>query len=170
MIKTDYPARQSRDPVCLRPDQITITVDAPVKIESVRSVRQPVVIVFAALIPALLTAAFHPRRPALSEEALPGEERLETVLGWGKTVLWIDARSAKEFNAVHVRAHFFSISKIGILCFRVSWNNGARRKESCLRQFDRMQVSHEVAERLKQSGISFVFALKGGWEAWKSTK
>jgi rhodanese-related sulfurtransferase len=32
------------------------------------------------------------------------------------------------------------------------------------------ELSREVAERLRKSGISSVYVLKGGWEAWKNRK
>jgi hypothetical protein len=68
-----------------------------------RSLRQALLILLAALIPAGLTAAFHPRRPAWSEDTLlPGEVKLQTVLAWGSDVLWIDARSLKDYEAEHV--------------------------------------------------------------------
>jgi rhodanese-related sulfurtransferase len=141
-----------------------------VKSKSVRSVRQAIVILFAALIPAVLIAAFHPRRPALSEErGLPKEERLETVLGWGKTVLWLDARSAKEYNAEHLPgAILLNLEDWDTLfpTFLEQWEPEEKVVVYC--SSTACQVSHEVAQRLKQSGISQVFVLKGGWEAWKS--
>jgi rhodanese-related sulfurtransferase len=142
-----------------------------VKSKSVRSVRQAIVILFAALVPAVLVAAFHPRRPALSEEqrGLPGEERLETVLGWGKTVLWLDARSAKEYNAEHLPgAILLNLEDWDTLfpSFLEQWEPDEKVVVYC--SSTACQLSHEVAQRLKQSGISQVFVLKGGWEAWKS--
>jgi rhodanese-related sulfurtransferase len=135
-----------------------------------RSVRQAIVILFAALIPALLTAAFHPRQPGLSEEAgLPKEERLETVLGWGKTVLWLDARSAKEYEAEHLPgAILLNLEGWDALfpSFLEQWEPDEKVVVYC--SSTACQLSHEVAQRLKQSGISQVFVLKGGWEAWKS--
>jgi len=128
------------------------------------------VILFAALIPAVLIAAFHPRRPALSEErGLPGEERLETVLGWGKTVLWLDARSAQEYDAEHLPgAILLNLEDWDTLfpSFLEQWEPDEKVVVYC--SSTACQLSHEVAQRLKQSGISQVFVLKGGWEAWKS--
>jgi rhodanese-related sulfurtransferase len=136
----------------------------------VRSIRQAIVILFAALIPAVLVAAFHPRRPALSEERrLPGEERLETVLGWKKPVLWVDARSPKEYEAEHVPgAILLNLEDWDTLfpSFLEEWEPDEKVVVYC--SSTACQLSHEVAQRLKQSGISPVFVLKGGWEAWKS--
>src|SRR5258708_40355882 len=68
-----------------------------------KALRQASLILLAALVPASFTAAFHPRRPPWSEETLlPGEERIQTVLAWGRDAQWIDARSAKEYEAEHV--------------------------------------------------------------------
>jgi rhodanese-related sulfurtransferase len=136
----------------------------------VTSVRHASVILFAALIPAVLTAAFHPRRPALSEEAvLPGEERLETVLGWGKTVLWVDARSPREYDADHVPgAILLNLEDWDTLfpSFLEHWQPDEKVVVYC--SSTACQLSHEVAQRLKQTGIPQVFVLKGGWDAWNS--
>jgi rhodanese-related sulfurtransferase len=136
----------------------------------VRSVRHASVILFAALIPAVLTAAFHPRRPALSEEAgLPGEERLKIVLGWGETVLWVDARSPREYDAHHVPgAILLNLEDWDTLfpSFLKHWQPDEKVVVYC--SSTACQLSHEVAQRLKQTGISQVFVLKGGWEAWNS--
>ena len=135
-----------------------------------RSVRQAIVILFAALVPAALIAAFHPRGPALSEETgLPKEKRLETVLGWGKTVLWVDARSPKEYNVEHLPgAILLNLEGWDTLfpSFLEQWEPEEKVVVYC--SSTACQLSHEVAQRLKQSGISQVFVLKGGWEAWKS--
>lgn len=135
-----------------------------------RSVRQATVILFAALIPAALTAAFHPRRPALSEEAgLPGEERLKIVLGWGETVLWVDARSPREYDADHVPgAILLNLEDWDTLfrSFLEHWQPDEKVVVYC--SSTACQLSHEVAQRLKQTGIPQVFVLKGGWDAWNS--
>src|SRR5260370_7765612 len=68
-----------------------------------KAFRQGSLTLLASLVPGSLPAAFHPRRPPWSEETLlPGEERIQTVLAWGQDVQWIDARSAKEYEAEHV--------------------------------------------------------------------
>src|ERR1700760_670792 len=67
------------------------------------ALRQALFILLVALIPASLTAAFHPRRPPWSQETLaPGEEMLSTVLAWRGNVLWVDARSTEEYEAEHI--------------------------------------------------------------------
>jgi rhodanese-related sulfurtransferase len=137
-----------------------------------RALRQALLILLAALIPAGLTAAFHPRRPAWSEDTLlPGEVKLQTVLAWGSDVLWIDARSLKDYEAEHVPG--------AILLNLEDWEQLFPRFLDRWRPEEKIvvycsstscELSHEVAERLKTNGISPVYMLKGGWEAWKNRK
>lgn len=137
-----------------------------------RALRQALLILLAALIPAGLTAAFHPRRPAWSEDTLqPGEVKLQTVLAWGSDVLWIDARSLKDYEAEHVPG--------AILLNLEDWEQLFPRFLDRWRPEEKIvvycsstscELSHEVAERLKTNGISPVYVLKGGWEAWKNRK
>ena len=137
-----------------------------------RALRQALLIFLAALIPAGLTAAFHPRRPVWSEDTLlPGEEKLQTVLAWGSDVLWIDARSSKEYEAEHVPG--------AILLNLEAWEQLFPRFLDQWRPEEKVvvycsstacELSHDVAERLKANGISPVYVLKGGWEAWKNRK
>ena len=132
--------------------------------------RQASLILLAALIPAGLSAAFHPRRPSWSEETLlPGEERIQTVVGWGPNALWIDARSAKDFEAEHVPgAILLNLEDWDQLFprFLDQWNPEKKVVVYC--SSTACELSHEVAERLQKDGISPVYVLKGGWEAWKS--
>ena len=137
-----------------------------------RALRQASLILLAALIPASLTAAFHPRRPPLSEETLlPGEARIETVLDWGQNVLWIDARSAKDYEAEHVPgAILLNLEGWDKLFpqFLDQWDPEKKVVVYC--SSAGCELSHEVAERLKSADIPQVFVLKGGWEAWKRRK
>jgi rhodanese-related sulfurtransferase len=135
-------------------------------------VRQALLILVAALIPAVLTAAFHPQRPAWSQETLaPGEERLPTVLSWGESVLWVDARSADEYEAEHVPgAISLNLESWDELLpkFLDDWSPEKKVVVYC--SAATCELSREVAERLRKSGITSVFVLKGGWEAWKTRK
>jgi rhodanese-related sulfurtransferase len=137
-----------------------------------RALRQASLIFLAALIPASLTAAFHPLRPPWSEETLaPGEERIQTVLAWGREVLWIDARSANEYQAEHVPgAILLNLEAWDQLfpLFLDQWNPEKKVVVYC--SSTACELSHEVAERLRKGGIEPVYVLKGGWEAWKSKK
>ena len=129
-------------------------------------------ILLVALIPASLTAAFHPRRPPWSQEVLAaGEERLPTVLAWGDNVLWVDARSADDYEAEHVPgALLLNLESWDELFpkFLDQWTPEKKVVVYC--SAATCELSREVAERLRTNGISSVFVLKGGWEAWKAGK
>jgi rhodanese-related sulfurtransferase len=137
-----------------------------------RAIRQALLILVSALIPAGLTAAFHPQRPAWTQDTLaPGEERLPTVLAWGESVLWVDARSADEYQADHVPgAISLNLESWDELLpnFLDQWSPDKKVVVYC--SAATCELSHEVAERLRKSGITSVFVLKGGWEAWKTRK
>ena len=137
-----------------------------------RAIRQALLILVTAVIPAGLTAAFHPQRPAWSQETLaPGEERLPTVLAWGENVLWVDARPAEEYRADHVPgAISLNLESWDELLpnFLDQWSPDKKVVVYC--SAATCELSHEVAERLRKSGITSVFVLKGGWEAWKTRK
>ncbi len=137
-----------------------------------RAVSQALILSLVTLIPAALTAAFHPLRPSWSEETLaPGEESISTVLSWGGNVFWIDARSSEEYDAEHVPgATLLNLENWDQLFpkFLDQWNPDKKIVVYC--GAASCDLSREVADRLRKSNISSVFVLKGGWEAWKARK
>ena len=137
-----------------------------------RLTRQAVLILLAALFPAAVTSLVHPRRPPWSQEALsPGEERLNTVLGWGSNVLWVDARSQNEYEAEHVPDAIL-LNPEGwdrlFPAFLDRWSPDRKIVVYC--SSSSCELSHQIAARLQQSGVSPVYILKGGWEQWKSSR
>jgi rhodanese-related sulfurtransferase len=136
------------------------------------AVRQALWILLIALVPAFLTSAFHPKRPAWSQDVLqPGEERLGTVLSWGDSVLWVDARSRTEFDAEHIpNAVLLNLEEWDQLfpAFLDRWQPDQKVVVYCSTLACHM--STEVADRLKRNSVGPVYVLKGGWEAWKSHK
>jgi rhodanese-related sulfurtransferase len=92
-------------------------------------------------------------------------------LAWGESVFWVDARSADEYEAEHVPGAFLLNLESWDQLFPEFLDRWTPEKKvvvycsaaSC-------ELSREVAERLRQNGISSVFVLKGGWEAWKAGK
>jgi rhodanese-related sulfurtransferase len=135
-------------------------------------IRQASFILLVALIPASLTAAFHPRRPPWSHETLaPGEEMLSTVLAWRENVLWVDARPIEEYELEHVPGALpLNLENWDQLFpkFLDQWVPGQRVVVYC--SAATCELSHEVAERLRKNSISPVSVLKGGWEAWRTRK
>jgi rhodanese-related sulfurtransferase len=134
--------------------------------------RQAIIILLVALIPASLTAAFHPRRPPWSQETLaPGEVILSTVLAWGENVLWVDARSIEDYDAEHVPGALpLNLENWDELFpkFLDQWVPDKKVVVYC--SAATCELSREVAERLRKNSVSSVFVLKGGWEAWKMRK
>src|SRR5258708_9147322 len=64
---------------------------------------QALVIFFAALALAGLTAAVHPKKPSFRDRAsAPGEISLQEVQNWKESVLWVDARPESDYEAEHI--------------------------------------------------------------------
>ena len=88
-----------------------------------------------------------------------------------ENVLWIDARSANDYEAEHVPgAILLNLEGWDELFpqFLDQWDPEKKVVVYC--SSAGCELSHEVAERLKSADISQVFVLKGGWEAWKKQK
>ncbi|MCB1233799.1 MAG: rhodanese-like domain-containing protein [Verrucomicrobiae bacterium] len=137
-----------------------------------QTLREALPIVAIALAAAALTAWLHPRRPAwfLVEESgqwnLPVGEIAARFPAPG-TIVWIDARSAAEFEKGHVPG--------AILLTEDGWG------EQVAANIDRLQEamgrpvivycdgsgcerSRHIAERLRQTvGLEPVYVLKGDW-------
>lgn len=134
-----------------------------------RLVRQIGTLCILSAVPALLTAAFHPRRPPWTQEALaPGEVTLTTAEAWGAGTLWLDARPAAAYNAGHVpgAVHLdLADWEADFPKFLDQWQPGQKVLVYC--SAASCHLAEEVAGRLRQSRIEPVFVLKGGWESWR---
>ena len=132
-----------------------------------KALRQCLILALLALIPAAGSALFHPKRPSWDPNALrEGEVYLAKVQAW-QGVLWLDARTHAEFDKDHVPGAlllnedaweelFYSVLQV--------WQPGQPVVVYCDER--RCRSSHEVAQRLKESGMEQVYVLKGGWETW----
>jgi rhodanese-related sulfurtransferase len=131
--------------------------------------RQAMLLLALALVPALLAAWLHPKRPvwgwmrpAVAELALADAARL------APPVIWVDARPEKEYRERHVPgAISLDQSQWEELLpeFVKAWQPGTRVVVYCDSQ--RCDASHEVALRLHHElQIDNVFVLQGGWHAW----
>jgi rhodanese-related sulfurtransferase len=129
------------------------------------ALRQVIALLLLALLPAIATGLWHPRRPAWQSD----EVTLSAASAWGADILWIDARPDADFARAHIPGavslnedhwddllpavldHWDSTSKkIVVYCSSLS-----------------CQASHDVARRLREeANIPNVFVLQGGWEAW----
>jgi rhodanese-related sulfurtransferase len=134
-----------------------------------RTLRQSVGLLVAALVPALLAAVLHPRRPAWSRA--PAEAPRVTwseVAAWPGPVLFVDARPPAAFARRHIPGAL-SLSEpqweTQLPGFIRAWEPGSRVVVYC---DDRAcDASESVARRLRRElGIDRVFVLQGGWSTW----
>jgi rhodanese-related sulfurtransferase len=132
-------------------------------------VRQIGFLCLLSAVPALLSAAFHPRRPPWNQEALaPGEVTLATAEAWGAGTLWVDARPAASYAAGHApgAVHLDLVNwEADLPKFLDQWQPGQRVLVYC--SAASCHLAEEVAGRLRQNRIEPVFVLKGGWESWQ---
>lgn len=134
-----------------------------------RALRQSSVLLVAALVPALLAAVLHPRRPAWSRaQAEAPEVSWAEVAGWSGPVLFVDARAPDAFARRHIPgAQSLPESQWETQLPEVirTWQPGCRVVVYCDNQA--CDASQEVAGRLRRElGISQVYVLQGGWSAW----
>jgi len=121
-------------------------------------------------IPAAGTALFHPKKPAWIETAPvadTGEVPLATARGWGGRVLWLDARTAAEFQRAHIPGAMLLNEDDwdGLLPHVLQgWNNNRIIVVYCSVGCN---AGREVAGRLREDAkLPQVYVLKGGWESW----
>ena len=143
-------------------------LDAPPAVVR-RNLPRAAAILLAALVPALLAAAWHPRRPAWSrDQALVPEVAWATVQDWRGPVLFVDARSADTYRRQHIPGAL-SLGERGweglLQAVVAAWRPGGRVVAYC---DDRgCDASQAIARRLRRElGVNDVFVLKGGWSAW----
>ena len=135
-----------------------------------RSLREALVLALVALIPGAFAIALHPQ---LADRARAGLEsdavRVADVREWKMEVLWIDARSEEEFSRAHVpgavhldEAHFNET--LGDVL--AQWTPDRRLVVYC--SSTGCSTSKAVAKRLRDAGLTDVYYLHGGWEAWSA--
>jgi rhodanese-related sulfurtransferase len=134
-----------------------------------RALRQSAALLVAALVPALLAAALHPRRPAWSLAAAAQPEVAWTeVAGWRGSALLVDARSPAAYEREHIPGALpLSEAEWEQRLPEVikAWRPGRPVVVYC--DDSDCGASEAVARRLRRElGIDQVFVLKGGWGAW----
>ena len=143
--------------------------------------RQALLLCLLAAIPAVASAVWFGGRldppPAPGNGNTPGElaegeVTLDTALGWGDTVLWIDARPDKVYAAGHIPgavslnlddwdAGFDRL--VGV------WDPGAQTRLVVYCDSRACDASREVADRLRgELGHEGIYVLEGGWQTWQS--
>ena len=129
------------------------------------ALRQVMILLGLALLPALVTGLWHPRRPAWQSD----EVSVAVATGWGQSVLWIDARPDADFARAHIPG--------AVSLNENRWDDllpGALDRWDVSRKIVvycsslSCQASHDVARRLRDDAkLPNVFVLQGGWEAWQ---
>ena len=134
-----------------------------------RGARQAGLILLVALIPALLAAWLHPRRPAWSrDEAMVPEVEWKVVQQMRSPVLLIDARSASAFERAHIPGALWlgrSPEDGGTVAVAKAWQPGTKLVVYC--GGPRCDAAQTAARRLRRElGLKEIVVLKGGWSAW----
>jgi rhodanese-related sulfurtransferase len=131
---------------------------------------QVLLIFLLALIPAALSALFHPKKPSWEPSALQeGDMKLSDIAQWKDKPLWVDARSRAKFEAGHIPD--------ALLLNEENWDellpgvfSAWKPQQSVVVYCDDKlcDSSKQVAARLREAGLGPVFILKDGWAAWKA--
>ncbi len=133
------------------------------------ALRQAGMLLLAALVPALLAAVIHPRRPAWSRGLIKAPEvAWSTVQEWRGLVLLVDARPTAEFIKGHVPGAF-SLNEQEwekrLPDLIRAWQPGARIVVYCADE--RCGRSQAIARWLKHDmGVDGIFVVQGGWNGW----
>ncbi|MBA2622607.1 MAG: hypothetical protein H0U88_03170 [Chthoniobacterales bacterium] len=106
--------------------------------------------------------------PAVAKD----EVLLEEALGWGDSLLWVDARPDAQFESEHIPG--------ALLLNEDRWNEllpallttwGPEKKTVVYCSSQSCAASHDVARRLREEAtLKDVYVLHGGWEAWLAAK
>lgn len=140
----------------------------------VRLISHTLVLLTMAIIPAAVSAVWHPNRPSWQTDQLKDDEvTLATVRSWTEPVLWLDARSAEAYEAGHEPGALLLNEDDWddlIEPVLMAWQPGTPEKPGTRvvvycdsRTCD---ASREVAERLRdETGWDHIYVLHDGWAA-----
>jgi len=149
-----------------------MTTNAKSNILWSRGARQAGLILLVALVPAVLTAWCHPRRPAWSrDQAVVPEVEWEMVQESHSPVLLIDARNCAAYEHDHIPGALWLGARPedgGMVTVARAWQPGARLVVYC--DSLRCDSAQSAARRLRRElGLNDIVVLKGGWSAWIKT-
>jgi rhodanese-related sulfurtransferase len=135
--------------------------------------RQSLVLLGLALLPGVGQAVYY--RDKVSWQTPVAASEMVTVAqarAWSADAIWIDARPQEDFDREHVPgALLLNEDRWNELLPQMLavWSPEKRVVVYCSSQ--RCGSSREVAHRLrKEAGLTNVFVLGGGWEAWLAQK
>jgi len=121
-----------------------------------------------ALVPALLCAWLHPKKPSWQSDELT----VAAAQALGARAIWVDARAAKDFEKTHVPGAI-SLNEDAwseqLPALLDAWSPEKTVVVYCSSLS--CHTSREVANRLRDEvGLSPVFVLQGGWEALQQSR
>ena len=129
-------------------------------------IEQAVALCALALVPAVVAGGLHPRKPGWIMGTSP-EVTWAVVQNWQRPVVWVDARSREEYERGHIPgAKRLNMEEWEARVMDVlgAWTSGQPLVIYC--DGPKCGQSEDVAKRLRRDGVSPVFILKGGWQAW----
>lgn len=135
--------------------------------------RQSLILIGLALVPAVGQAVYYWDKVSWQTPVAASEMvALAQARSWSTDAIWIDARPQDEFEREHVPG--------ALLLNEDRWNELLPQVLAVWAPEKRVVVycssescgsSREIAHRLrKEAGLTNVFVLEGGWEAWKKEK
>ena len=134
---------------------------------------QTTLLIGLALIPALGAAFLHPGRPPATRFEAPAPViTLEAARRLDPPVLWVDARSKREFVKGHVPGAILLNEddwETGLDAFLDAWAFESNVVIYC--SGEECERSQEVAIRLqKEARIDNIYVLAGGWKNWNQAR
>lgn len=131
--------------------------------------RQAGLVLLVALVAAVLTAVFHPRRPVWSrDQAMVPEVEWAAVQQWRHPFLLIDVRPAAAYERGHIPGALSLDTDPAdgkIVAVARAWRPGTKLVVYC--DSPRCDLAQSAARRLRRElGIEGVVVLKGGWSTW----
>lgn len=135
--------------------------------------RQVAALLCLALLPAIAQALYLRNKVSWQTPIAASEMiNVRDALALGERAMWVDARPDAEFEAEHVPGAIqLNEDRFNELLPQVLqvWSPEKKLVVYCSSQA--CGASREVARRLrKEAGLTNVFVLEGGWEAWLAQK
>ena len=135
--------------------------------------RDCILLLLLATIPALLAGWIHPKRPAWSwHQPRVDEVDLDEISRWSAPVLWIDARTASAYQTQHVPGAILLNEgewEQQLPRFLEAWQPNARIVVYC--DSSACDASQAVALRLQRElNLTDIHVLQGGWATWLRTQ
>ena len=132
--------------------------------------RQSLVLIGLAFLPAVGQALYYRDKVSWQTPVAASEMvTLAQARSWNADAIWVDARPQEEFEREHIPG--------ALLLNEDRWNELLPQVLAVWAPEKRVIVycssescgsSREIAHRLrKEAGLTNVFVLEGGWEAWK---